>query len=146
MSRPSQRFLEGLNCAQAVALWFAGRIGVDERSIKLLAAGFGGGMGGMQKTCGAVTGAYMVIGACIGSREMEMTAKKKEIRALIREFTARFEHLHGSVECMPLLDCDFRVEGEHQRFVGTLRFERCPRFVDDAVEILRSLLYPGEED
>ena len=53
-------FLEGYNCAQAVACAYADEMGMTEEQAALLASGFGGGMGRMREVCGAVSGAVLV--------------------------------------------------------------------------------------
>ena len=53
---------KGYNCCQAVACAYAELVGVDENLIFAAGEGFGAGMGGMQCTCGAVSGACMVAG------------------------------------------------------------------------------------
>ena len=50
-----------MNCAQSVLTAFSDELGLDRNTALRLARGFGGGMGRTGKTCGAVTGAYMVI-------------------------------------------------------------------------------------
>ena len=66
MSERIQKALEnhkkGMNCCQAVACAFADVMDVDENTIFKLGEGFGAGMGGMQCTCGAVSGAVLVAG------------------------------------------------------------------------------------
>ncbi len=56
------RFAEGYNCSQAVLSAYAEQLGVDGETALKIAAGFGGGLGRMAETCGAVTGAFMVLG------------------------------------------------------------------------------------
>ena len=50
------------NCAQAVALAFADKLPLPEETLKKLTAGYGGGMGCMEATCGALVGAVMAAG------------------------------------------------------------------------------------
>ena len=52
----------GCNCAQAVVLSYADKLPLEEETLKKLAAGYGGGMGCMEGTCGALVGAVMVAG------------------------------------------------------------------------------------
>ena len=52
----------GCNCAQAVVLSYADKLPLEEETLKKLAAGYGGGMGCMEGTCGAPVGAVMVAG------------------------------------------------------------------------------------
>lgn len=50
------------NCAQAILSTYCEAFGLERNLALRLAQGFGGGMAHMGKTCGAVTGAYMVLG------------------------------------------------------------------------------------
>ncbi len=57
-----QCFLSGFNCAQAVFSTFSGQLGLEPELALRIAGSFGGGMGHIGETCGAVTGAFMLIG------------------------------------------------------------------------------------
>lgn len=63
MSEKAQRakalFLEGYNCAQAVAGAFAPEMGLSVDAAARLASGFGGGMGRMREVCGAVVSIHV---------------------------------------------------------------------------------------
>ena len=50
------------NCAQAVACAFADEVGVDMQTLFKACEGFGLGMGCMNGTCGAISGAVMLAG------------------------------------------------------------------------------------
>ena len=52
----------GCNCAQAVVLSYADKLPLEDETLKKLAAGYGGGMGCMEGTCGALVGAVMAAG------------------------------------------------------------------------------------
>lgn len=52
----------GYNCCQAVVCAFAERLGIDEEVLFKATEGFGLGMGAMNCTCGAVSGAVMLAG------------------------------------------------------------------------------------
>ena len=56
-------FSKGLNCAQSVLASQSDITGIPVADSLKISTGFGAGMAMMQKTCGAVTGAYMAIGA-----------------------------------------------------------------------------------
>ena len=53
---------KGYNCAQAVICAFSEELGVSEEILFKAAEGFGLGMGCMNGTCGAVSGAVMAAG------------------------------------------------------------------------------------
>ena len=53
---------KGFNCAQAVACTYCDLLGYKEEDIFRMTEGFGAGMGGMQATCGALSGAVLLAG------------------------------------------------------------------------------------
>jgi C_GCAxxG_C_C family probable redox protein len=134
------RFAEGYNCSQAVLSAYAGQLGLDEETAMKIAAGFGGGMGRMADTCGAVTGAFMVLGLQCGQASPDRQAKEAIYRR-IREYADRFRTRHGSLLCRELLECDISVPEGLQRARELELFSKtCPRFVRDACEILEEML------
>ena len=132
------RFAEGFNCSQAVLSVYAE--GRDEETALKIAAGFGGGMGRMAGTCGAVTGAMMVLGLRFGSRTPDREAKER-VYAKIREFANRFKARNSSLVCRDLLGCDISTpEGYEAAKEKQLVSTTCPKFVRDAAEILEEML------
>ena len=74
----------------ALAFPFAAAISQD--CIKILGS-FGGGMAQMAETCGAVTGAFMVIGLKHGKTEAkDDKAKRKGRMALLKNFVRNLKH------------------------------------------------------
>jgi C_GCAxxG_C_C family probable redox protein len=55
-------FDEGYACSQSLLLTFASQFDLDERTAKLIASTFGGGMSRLRQKWGAVTGGFMVLG------------------------------------------------------------------------------------
>jgi C_GCAxxG_C_C family probable redox protein len=132
------RFAEGFNCSQAVFATYAQ--GVGEETALAIASGFGGGMGRMAETCGAVTGAMMVLGLSFGGATPDREAKER-VYAKIREFAERFKARNGSLVCRDLLSCDISTpEGYETAKEKSLLTTTCPNFVRDAAEILEEML------
>ena len=52
----------GYNCCQAVLCAFKDEVDLPEEKLKQIGAAFGGGMGTMEATCGALCGAQMLLG------------------------------------------------------------------------------------
>lgn len=107
------------NCCQAVLIPFCEACGLDEEAAGRLGAHFGGGMrhGG---TCGAVTGALMVLG---------MTGKdERAARALMNGVRER----HGALDCAHLL--------AGAKETGVERTCHCNGMVYEAVELVERLL------
>lgn len=134
-------FKEGFSCSQAILSAYANQFSLDRDTALRLAGGFGGGMGRMAHTCGAVTGAFMVIGLRhSGTRADDREAKEKTYQ-LVWEFTKRFEARHRSIVCRDLLGCDISIpEGfEQAKREGRIP-ATCPKLVHDAAEILEEIL------
>jgi C_GCAxxG_C_C family probable redox protein len=100
---------EKFNCAQAVFAAFAPELGIREEDAFKAAAGFGGGMGRLQETCGAVTGALMVLGHRHGMVRPGETAAKEETYGEVQKFVRRFREIHGTSNCRELLRCDLNT-------------------------------------
>ena len=107
------------------------------------ATGFGGGMH-INGTCGAVTGAVMVLGLKYSSTEEGKQAKENTYRKVI-EFANKFSVRNSTVKCQDLLGCDITtVEGIQIAREKGLFSSICPRLVQDAAEILEEML--AEDD
>ncbi len=100
--RAKDYFVQGYNCSQAVALAFEDVCGVDEDALLKIMLPFGGGMGRLRLTCGAVSGMAAVIGLIMGNVE-HSTENKKETYAAVQEVCARFKGEYGSLLCGELL-------------------------------------------
>ena len=68
-----------LNCSLAILSTYAEDLGLDREVALKAAAGFGGGMGRMAGTCGAVTGALMVLGLKHGPVEADDQQGKESV-------------------------------------------------------------------
>jgi len=134
------RFAEGFNCSQAVFSAYADDLRLDDAAALKIASGFGGGMGRMAETCGAVTGAMMVLGLRHGGATPDREAKER-VYAKIREFAGRFKARNGVLLCRDLLSCDISTpEGFEAAKAKGLLTTLCPKYVQDAVEILEEML------
>jgi C_GCAxxG_C_C family probable redox protein len=134
------RFANGYNCSQSVLVALAGGYGLDEALAVRLATGFGVGMarGG---TCGAVSGAVMLLGLAGGGGGPGGGAVKTATYARIKEFYARFSERHGSIICRDLIGLDPSTPEGLARAREEKRFQTiCPRLVIDAVALVRDIL------
>jgi C_GCAxxG_C_C family probable redox protein len=134
-------FRNGFNCAQAVASTYGPLLGLDEDTCLKIACPFGGGMGRLQHVCGAVTGAFMVLGLRHGKGIGDGEERKAKSYELVRELARRFEEMNDSVICRSLLECDITTESGHQRAKEQGLFQtRCEKYVRDASIILDDML------
>jgi C_GCAxxG_C_C family probable redox protein len=139
--RALSEFSSGFNCSQSVLSVFAEDYGLDTNSALKLATGFGGGMGGTGRTCGAVSGAFLVIGLKYGNVAPGDTDSKNATYRRVREFIQKFEAKNRSIQCKELLDLDLSTpEGLASARERGLFTAICPRLVSDAVEILEAIM------
>ena len=95
-------FMQGYACSQAVALAFSDLLGIDEETTAKLTLPFGGGLGRLRLTCGAVSGMALVIGAVFAEGQNSPENKKKTY-AITQELSLRFKQEYGSLICQELL-------------------------------------------
>jgi C_GCAxxG_C_C family probable redox protein len=126
-------FEDGFNCSQAILATYGSDLGIPRDQAFKIASGFGGGMriGG---TCGAVTGAFMVLG-------LKFAHRKDKPYDKIIEFAENFCKRNKSTDCQTLIGCDIRTEegmekATEQRLFRTI----CSLLVKDAAEILEEML------
>ena len=132
------RFEEGCSCAQAIFSTYVEALGIDRQTAMKLSAGFGGGMGRMARTCGAVTGAFMVLGLKYGGEDKD---SRERAYQMVRQFASRFEARHGSLLCKDLMGCDISTpEGMQAVKERGLRAGICTGLVREAAEILETML------
>lgn len=96
-------FDEGYACSQSVLMTFAGEFNLDEKTAKLISSTFGGGMGRLRQKCGAVTGAFMVLGLKYGNADPKDMETKLHAYKMVRELNKQVEEIHGTSNCFELL-------------------------------------------
>lgn len=101
--RAEQLFVEGYNCSQAVVAAFADIYGYTEEQALKLSAGFGGGLGRLRLTCGAVSGMAILAGMDCGSADAGDREGKSNNYKVVQDLAGRFNSLHGSLICSELL-------------------------------------------
>jgi C_GCAxxG_C_C family probable redox protein len=134
-------FRDDFNCAQSVFGAFASHYGLDIDKAFKISSGFGGGMGRSGRTCGAVTGAYMVIGLKYGmGLDKDRVAKNKTYQ-IVNDFSNKFQEKNGSMICRDILGCDITTpEGREYFDRNDLLEKRCFQCVKSAAEILQEIL------
>ncbi len=130
-------FLQGYACSQSVLMAFAEETGIDIETAKKISSTFGGGMGRLRKTCGALTGAFMVIGLKYGNSKPDDMKTKLASYDMVRDLAKRFTEKHGTIECDKLLQkytnkATVEVRAHHHVI--------CKNIVNDAVSVLIDIL------
>ena len=139
---------ERVTCV-ACRWWASGGIVVSkwcerEKILEWMASSFGGGMGRMRQTCGAVSGAAMVLGIVKGYDNPADNEAKKQHYALVREFAEKFKEKNKSINCGELLkmaSLNAQAGGQpEQRSEEYYQKRPCPELVYDAGLILDEML------
>jgi C_GCAxxG_C_C family probable redox protein len=134
-------FNQGITCSSAVFSAFADEPGLDEKTARKIACGFGAGISRTGNICGAVSGAIMVIGLKYGKADRGDDAATEKTRALTRQFIREFTQKNGSVNCSELLGHNLKNQDEYDAAAKANLFRtRCPEYVRDAADILERIL------
>ncbi len=144
MTKPEQAeeiFINGFSCSQAIFSTFAEELGLNKENALKIAGAFGGGMGHIGETCGAVTGAFMVIGLKYGKIKAEDNDAKAKTYELVQQFAKRFKEKHGNLHCNDLIGFDLSTEEGLDNARKENKFRTvCPFLVKNAAEIVEELL------
>ena len=126
-------FKSGFNCSQAIVRTYGPEYGLTPLDSLRVSCGFGGGMR-RGDTCGAVTGALMVLGLRYGPKDVADTSAKNDVYSRVTEFCRRYEARCDSVVCRELLGCDISTEEGQQnleKFLNEkLTSEQLPEFIN----------------
>jgi len=133
-------FKGGSACAQAILSTYGQDWGLSRGQTLRLGAGFAGGMR-MGETCGAVTGAVMVLWLRYAKSDCDKLGSREQVYKAVRKFTSKFRERHGSPLCKEMLGVDISThEGMETAIEKNLFREICPNLVRDAAEILEEML------
>jgi len=135
-------FGEGFNCAQSVFSTYCEEFGMDRKTALQVSCGLGAGLGRLQGTCGAVTGACLLIGLKHGGVSKDGGAAKESTYAKVQEFVALFEARNGTTSCRELLGVDLLAA--ERRTAAERVNSVCPKMVRDAAEIVEEILFAEE--
>lgn len=96
-------FNNGYNCSQSVVCAYCEDFGIPHEEGRKISAGFGGGIGGLRRTCGALTGAVMLLGLLNEAYDIDDNSSKTEFYQLVKTFEADFSRKFQTSNCKELL-------------------------------------------
>lgn len=121
---------KGFNCAQAVACAYADLVDVDKQVLFAATEGLGLGMGGMEGTCGALSGACIICGLAKSGADLERPTTKKGTYKVSREIVACFSEASGATRCR-----DLKGAGTGEVLCS------CPKCIENAARILEEVVF-----
>lgn len=135
----AELFLNGYNCAQAVAMAFSDVTGLDEKTTAKMISSFGGGMARMREVCGAVSGMLFVAGILYGYDAPDQTAQMEHY-ARVQELAGKFKETAGSIICRDILSNPPSDPTPTPRTEEFYKKRPCVRLVILAADILDSYI------
>lgn len=134
--RAETLFKSGYNCAQSVIGAFCDDLGLDFDTTMKLSEGFGGGIGRMRLTCGAVSGMVMITGMML-SRGAKDGDTRMDVYGKVQELAQKFKEMNGSIVCADLLGGNVTTNPEpEKRTEKYYRKRPCVELVKDCVKII----------
>ena len=139
-TQAAELFLQGYNCAQAIAVAFCDVTGLDRDFSARMASSFGGGMGRMREVCGAVSGMLMVAGLLYGYDTTNDDVAKKAHYALVQALAGQFREQNGSIVCRDILKNPPSDPAPSPRTAEYYAQRPCARMVYSAATILEEYI------
>ncbi len=121
---------KGYNCCQAVACAYCDLVGMDEATLFRAAEAFGAGMGGMETTCGAVSGAVLLAGLKNSGGDLENPRTKGGSYRLSKQIVDGFRKKNTTVVCKEL-------KGVETKQV----LRSCDGCIEDAAALVEEILF-----
>ena len=136
----AELFVQGYNCAQAIAVAFCEEVGMEKDQAAKMASSFGGGMGRMREVCGAVSGMLLVAGILYGYDTPDEGKIKKEHYERVQALAGKFREQIGSIICREILDNPPSDPNPSPRTEEYYRDRPCARMVYTAAQILEDYI------
>ncbi len=134
----------GYGCAQSVLAPYAPDYGLSEELALKLGTGFGSGMGRMCEVCGALTGAFMVIGLKYGKVYTDCNRYGNETETtykLVAELAQKFAARNNTIYCRELIGHDLNDPAEREKVVEAGLFKTtCGKCIGDAMDLLEEVM------
>lgn len=130
VEKATMRHQKGYNCAQAVACTYCDLVDVDEEMMFKAVEALGLGMGCMEGTCGAVSGACVLAGFKNSAANLDNPNSKGATYKLSKEIITKFTELNKSTICKDLKGVETGI---------VLR--KCPDCIKDAARITEEVLF-----
>ena len=121
---------KGYNCCQAVACAYCDLVGMDEATLFRAAEAFGAGMGGMETTCGAGSGAGLLAGLQNRGGDLEKPRTTGGSYRLSKQIVEEFQKKNTTVVCKELKGVETKQA-----------LRSCDGCIEDAAAIAERVLF-----
>ena len=132
VSKALENHSKGYNCCQSVACAYCDLVGIKEEDMFKIGEAFGLGMGCMDGTCGAVTGAVILAGLKNSTANLNHPDSKGDTYKLSAAIMNNFQAKNGATICRELKGVD----------TGKV-LRSCNGCIEDAALIVEDILHLG---
>jgi C_GCAxxG_C_C family probable redox protein len=134
-------FKTGFHCSQAVFSSFSEDFGLPRETALKIAGPFGGGLGGYGRTCGALTGAMLVLGLKYGADKANDSETSRICKEKTRELIEIFEKVYGTSICNELVGFNRSNLSGAELLEKRPHFQKiCPKFLETVASFLEEEL------
>ena len=141
--RAKELFCMGYNCAQAVAGAFAEQVNMPLTTLARTVSALGGGQCRLRQTCGAVSGAMVILGLLEGYEDADDLIGKRMLYAKGQLMAIPFQEKFGTFQCRELLGLPAGQEPSPEPTVRTREFylqRPCLKFIMEMAAQLEKTL------
>lgn len=118
---------------------FADELGVERDLLIRMSSSFGGGLGRLRETCGAVSAMGLIVGLLEGKDFSAVGQEAKaEQYAKIQKLAGEFKAINGSIVCRELLGAKLAATNPQPdaRTPEYYKIRPCAKLVGDMAEII----------
>jgi len=133
-------------CGEAMLLGCIEVLDIESSLIPDIALGMGGGIGLQGRTCGIVTGAAMVTGVVVGSREEEYKKRKMRVFSVCGKFLQWYENERGTLLCRKISELDLTTPEGRDKLKAGVKVNRCGPIIRTAARMLAEILRDDEQN
>ncbi len=138
--KAAELFLNGYNCAQAVAVAFCDVTGLDADFTAKTISAFGGGMGRLREVCGAVSGMFFVLGHLYGYDTPGDDTVKMKLYQQVQALAGQFREKNGSIVCREILGNPPTDPAPCPRTAEYYAKRPCARMVKTAADLMDAFI------
>lgn len=145
--KAAELFRNGYNCSQSVIGAYCDLFGMDEKTALMVSEGFGGGMGRMRLTCGAVSGMFMIAGLKLSKAQAKDIENRSKIYKTVQDMAEEFKKMNGSIICADLLGINKPSDNGHiptPRDAAFFQKRPCVKCVEDCAKLVEKYLINNE--
>lgn len=132
ISKALENHSKNYNCCQSVACAYCDLVGISEENMFKICEAFGLGMGCMDGTCGAITGAVILAGLKNSTANLDHPDSKGDTYKLSAAIMNNFQAKNGATICRELKGID----------TGKV-LRSCNGCIEDAALIVEDILHLG---